>query len=69
MVTVQVITREKGSGETVCINESTVVLRGSGGFGGKKVGAGKSTSNSASGCEGIELEMNEGRSDRKRSEK
>ncbi|WVF71831.1 hypothetical protein IAT40_006640 [Kwoniella sp. CBS 6097] len=38
-VTVRVITKEKGSGETVFENESTVILRGSGGFGGKKNGS------------------------------
>jgi multifunctional beta-oxidation protein len=42
MVTVQVTTREKKSGDVLCVNESTVVLRGSGGFGGKKNGAGES---------------------------
>ncbi|GFZ45956.1 (3R)-3-hydroxyacyl-CoA dehydrogenase [Saitozyma sp. JCM 24511] len=38
-VTVKVETKDKGTGETVFENQSTVVLRGSGGFGGKKQGS------------------------------
>ncbi|EIW66394.1 hypothetical protein TREMEDRAFT_45825 [Tremella mesenterica DSM 1558] len=37
-VTVKVDTVDKATGEKVCENQSTVVLRGSGGFGGKKEG-------------------------------
>jgi multifunctional beta-oxidation protein len=40
-VTVAVETKDKGTGETVFENQSTVVLRGSGGFGGKKSGNGE----------------------------
>lgn len=40
-VTVKVETKDKGTGETVFENQSTVVLRGSGGFGGKKQGSGE----------------------------
>jgi len=38
-VTVMVETKDKATGETICENQSTVVLRGSGGFGGKKSGS------------------------------
>ncbi|WWC89694.1 uncharacterized protein L201_004619 [Kwoniella dendrophila CBS 6074] len=38
-VTYKVETKEKGSGELICENQSTVILRGSGGFGGKKNGS------------------------------
>ena len=41
-VTVKVDTVDKNTGEKVFENQSTVVLRGSGGFGGKKNGRGKS---------------------------
>lgn len=41
MVTSQVITRDKGTGKVICVNEGTVVLRGCGGFGGKKNGSGE----------------------------
>ncbi|WVR05503.1 hypothetical protein IAU60_002521 [Kwoniella sp. DSM 27419] len=38
-VTTRVVTKDKGSGEVVFENESTIILRGSGGFGGKKTGS------------------------------
>lgn len=41
-VTVAVNTKDKSTGETIFESESTVFLRGSGGFGGKKTGAGES---------------------------
>lgn len=40
-VTVIVDTKDKSTGESIFENQSTVFLRGSGGFGGKKDGAGK----------------------------
>lgn len=40
-VTVKVETVDKASGEKLFENQSTVVLRGSGGFGGKKNGSGE----------------------------
>lgn len=40
-VTVKVVSTDKASGEALCENQSTVILRGSGGFGGKKNGAGE----------------------------
>lgn len=43
-VTVIVDTKDKATGESVFENQSTVFLRGSGGFGGKKNGAGQSPS-------------------------
>lgn len=39
-VTVIVDTKDKATGESIWENQSTVVLRGSGGFGGKKNGSG-----------------------------
>jgi multifunctional beta-oxidation protein len=41
MVTVHVETRDKATGEALVESQSTVVLRGSGGFGGKKNGTGE----------------------------
>jgi multifunctional beta-oxidation protein len=41
MVTVHVETRDKETGEALVESQSTVVLRGSGGFGGKKNGSGR----------------------------
>ncbi|WVQ69702.1 uncharacterized protein L199_007922 [Kwoniella botswanensis] len=38
-VTVKVETKDKASGDLICENQSTVILRGSGGFGGKKNGS------------------------------
>jgi multifunctional beta-oxidation protein len=43
-VTFKVITKDKSSGEQLCENQSTIILRGSGGFGGKKTGSGMSSS-------------------------
>ena len=40
-VTVKVDTVNKGTGERIFENQSTVILRGSGGFGGKKEGRGE----------------------------
>jgi multifunctional beta-oxidation protein len=40
-VTVIVDTKDKATGESIFENQSTVFLRGSGGFGGKKNGAGE----------------------------
>jgi hypothetical protein len=40
-VTFKVVTTDKGSGEVLCENQSTIILRGSGGFGGKKNGSGE----------------------------
>ena len=40
-VTVIVDTKDKATGESIFENQSTVVLRGSGGFGGKRNGAGE----------------------------
>lgn len=40
-VTFKVVSSDKSSGEVLCENQSTVILRGSGGFGGKKNGSGK----------------------------
>jgi len=40
-VTFKVVTKDKNSGEALCENQSTIILRGSGGFGGKKNGSGK----------------------------
>lgn len=40
-VTFKVVTTDKSSGEVLCENQSTIILRGSGGFGGKKNGSGK----------------------------
>jgi multifunctional beta-oxidation protein len=40
-VTFKVITKDKSTGEQLCENQSTIILRGSGGFGGKKTGSGK----------------------------
>lgn len=40
-VTFKVETKDKATGEVIFENQGTVVLRGSGGFGGKKNGAGK----------------------------
>ena len=42
-VTTVAYTKDKASGKTVFENQSTVILRGSGGFGGKKTGKGKPT--------------------------
>lgn len=42
-VTVIVDTKDKATGKSIFENQSTVFLRGSGGFGGKKDGAGKLT--------------------------
>lgn len=39
-VTIKVISSDKATGEALCENQSTVILRGSGGFGGKKNGSG-----------------------------
>lgn len=44
MVTVHVETRDKATGEALVESQSTVVLRGSGGFGGKKNGSGECSS-------------------------
>ena len=41
MVTLIVDTKDKTTGESLFENQSTVVLRGSGGFGGKKIGSGE----------------------------
>lgn len=43
-VTFKVITKDKSTGEQLCENQSTIILRGSGGFGGKKTGSGKFSS-------------------------
>ena len=43
-VTFKVVSSDKSSGEVLCENQSTVILRGSGGFGGKKNGSGTSKS-------------------------
>lgn len=40
-VTVKVVSTDKATGEALCENQSTVILRGSGGFGGKKSGSGE----------------------------
>ena len=40
-VTAKVNTVDKGSGKTIFENQSTVFLRGCGGFGGKKSGSGE----------------------------
>ena len=39
-VTIEVETIDKKTGDTIFINTSTLFIRGSGGFGGRKIGAG-----------------------------
>jgi multifunctional beta-oxidation protein len=42
-VTAIVETKDKATGKVIFENQSTTFIRGSGGFGGKRVGAGKHT--------------------------
>lgn len=39
-VTTVTVTKDAATGEVICENHSTVFIRGSGGFGGKKTGGG-----------------------------
>jgi len=50
-VTMQVTTKDKKTGAVIFENQSTVFIRGSGGFGGQRVGKGTSTRISKRCCE------------------